>query len=87
LGSSVINISLLLSRDFLKLVVLAIMIASPIAWYTMNRWLLNFSYRTNISWLDFAISTFFVLLIALATVNIRAVGAALASPLKSLRTE
>jgi putative ABC transport system permease protein len=87
LGSSVINISLLLSRDFLKLVVLAIIIASPIAWYTMNRWLQNFAYRTNISWLDFAISTFSVLLIALATVNIRAVGAAIASPLKSLRTE
>jgi len=53
----------------------------------MNRWLHNFIYRTNISWLDFAISAFFVLLIALATVNIRAVGAAIASPLKSLRTE
>jgi putative ABC transport system permease protein len=87
LGSSVINISLLLSWDFLRLVSLAIIIASPIAWYTMNRWLHNFIYRTNISWLDFAISAFFVLLIALATVNIRAIGAAIASPLKSLRTE
>jgi putative ABC transport system permease protein len=87
LGSSVINISLLLSRDFLKLVVFAIMIASPLAWYTMNRWLHNFNYRADISWLDFAISIFFVLGIALATVNIRAVGAAIASPLKSLRAE
>jgi len=87
LGSSLINISLLLSRDFVKLVILAILIASPIAWYTMNRWLLNFTYRTSISWIDFAISTFIVLLIALATVNIKVVGAAIASPLKSLRTE
>jgi putative ABC transport system permease protein len=53
----------------------------------MKRWLDNFSYRTDISWVDFAVSAFFVLLVALATVNVRAVGAAIASPLKSLRTE
>ena len=87
LGSSVVNIALLLSRDFLKLVLLAIIIASPIAWYTMNHWMNNFSYRTHISWVDFAISTFSVLVIALVTINTRAVGAAIASPLKSLRTE
>jgi putative ABC transport system permease protein len=52
----------------------------------MNRWLHNFSHRINISWVDFAIGTFIVLGIALVTVNIRAVGAAIASPLKSLRT-
>ena len=87
LGSSVTNIALLLSRDFLKLVLLSIIIASPVAWYVMKRWLDNFSYRTTISWLDFAITAFFVLVVAVATVNVRVVGAAIASPLKSLRSE
>jgi putative ABC transport system permease protein len=87
LGSTAINISLLLSRDFLKLVLLSIGIASPVAWYGMNHWLNNFSYRTPISWLDFAVSAGGVLVVALVTVNVRALETAVASPLKYLRSE
>jgi putative ABC transport system permease protein len=87
LGSSVINISILLSQEFLKLVLLSILIASPIAWYVMNHWLNNFNYRTQISWLDFAASAILVLAVALVTVNIRALKVAIASPLKYLRSE
>ncbi len=87
LGSSVVNIALLLSQDFLKLVGLSIGIASPVAWYLMNRWLNNFSYRAPISWFDFAASAAAVLVVALVTVNIRAWKTAVASPLKHLRSE
>ena len=87
LGSTAINISLLLSRDFMKLVLLSILIASPVACYVMNHWLNNFSYRAPISWLDFSVSAGGVLMIALVTVNIRALKVAIASPLKYLRSE
>lgn len=87
LGASVTQITTLLSRDFLKLVFVAIIIASPVAWYAMNVWLENFAYRINISWWMFALSGLLAVIIALITVGFQAVKAALANPVYSLRTE
>jgi ABC-type antimicrobial peptide transport system permease subunit len=87
LGASAINISRLLSQDFLKLVFLAIIIASPVAWYVMNNWLQNFSYRIYISWTDFLLAGVIALAIALITVSSQAFKAAIANPVDSLRME
>lgn len=87
LGASVTGIVALLSKDFLKLVAISIVIASPVAWWIMNKWLQDFSYRTNISWTVFVITTITALLIALATISFQAIRAALSNPVKSLRTE
>ena len=87
LGASVTGIVALLSKDFLKLVGISILIASPIAWWAMNKWLQDFAYRTNISWTVFVITTITALLIALITISFQAVRAAVANPVKSLRTE
>jgi len=87
LGASVAGIVTLLSKDFLKLVAISIVIASPVAWWVMNKWLLDFAYRTNISWAVFALTTILALLIALITISIQAIKAAIANPVKSLRTE
>ena len=87
LGASVGSIVKLISKDFLKLVIMAIIIAMPIAWYAINKWLQDFEYRTNISWWVFAIAGMMAVLIALITVSYQAIKAALANPVKSLRTE
>jgi len=87
LGASVANIAGLLSRDFLKLVVISWVIAFPLAWYAMNRWLQDFAYRVSISWWVFAGAGIFALLIALATVSVQAIKAAVANPSKSLKSE
>jgi putative ABC transport system permease protein len=87
LGASVSNIITLLSKDFLKLVAISIVIASPVAWYVMNEWLQDFHYRVNISWMVFAITSVTALMIALLTIGFQAMRAALANPVKSLRTE
>lgn len=87
LGASVSGIVGLLSGDFIKLVLIAAVIASPLAWYFMHQWLQDFAYRTNIGWWVFAISGITAVLIALVTISFRAVKAALANPVKSLRTE
>ncbi|QEC70003.1 FtsX-like permease family protein [Panacibacter ginsenosidivorans] len=87
LGASTAGIVTLLSKDFLKLVAVAIVIASPIAWFVMNKWLQDFAYRTNISWTVFLITTVAALLIALITISFQAIRAALMNPVKSLRTE
>jgi putative ABC transport system permease protein len=87
LGASVINISTLLSKDFLQLVLLSVIIASPVAWYVMNKWLQNFNYRINVSWLDFTVAAVIALVIALITVSSQAVKAAGANPVESLRVE
>ena len=87
LGASVSGIVLLLSKDFLKLVVIAILIASPIAWYCMHHWLQNFAYRIHISGWVFAVAAILSLLIAILTIGFRAIKAAVANPVKSLRTE
>ncbi|MEO7960030.1 MAG: FtsX-like permease family protein, partial [Ginsengibacter sp.] len=87
LGASVANIVTLLSKDFLKLVAISIIIASPVAWYVMNKWLQDFAYRIDIGWSVFAITTFIALLIAIATISFQAIRAAIANPVKSLRAE
>lgn len=87
LGASIASIVGLLSSDFIKLVFIAMILASPIAWYAMNKWLQGFAYRVNISWWVFALAGILALLIALATVSFQAIKAAVANPVKSLRTE
>ena len=87
LGSSVVNISLLLSKVYVRLLLVSLLIATPISFYVMNRWLDNFSYRIHLSWVDFVASVIIVLVTALITVNARAFRAATASPLIGLRTE
>ncbi len=87
LGASVTSIVTLLSKDFLKLVLLAFIIATPIAWYFMNKWLQDFAYRINISAWLFVIAGIVALGIALITVSLQAIKAALSNPVKSLRSE
>jgi putative ABC transport system permease protein len=87
LGATVVNIVSMLSRDFLWLVVLAIGIASPVAWYFMHKWLQDFVYRVPISWWIYAVAGFGAIGIALVTVSFRAVRAATANPVASLRSE
>ncbi|MFQ5632847.1 MAG: ABC transporter permease, partial [bacterium] len=87
LGASVANVTALLSRDFVKLVLLANLIAVPVAWIAMNKWLQNFAYRIGIEWWVFALAGSLALVIALVTVSTQAVRAALANPVVSLRYE
>jgi putative ABC transport system permease protein len=87
LGASVSNIVLLLSKDFIKLVLVAILIATPIAWYFLHHWLQDFAYHIGISWWIFALSGIVSIAIALATISFQAVKAATANPVKSLRSE
>ena len=87
LGASVAGISTELIKDFVKPVLIAAIIATPIAWYAMNRWLEAFAYKIQISPWVFVITTLMVLMIALLTMSIQSVKAALSNPVKSLRTE
>ncbi len=87
LGASIAGITGLLAKDFLQLVVIAILIASPIAYYFMNNWLADFAYRIDISWWIFAVAGLAAVLIAFLTVGFQSVKAALANPVKSLRSE
>ncbi|HEU4859533.1 MAG TPA: ABC transporter permease [Chitinophagaceae bacterium] len=87
LGASVGNVVGLLSKEFLKLVLIAVVIASPITWLVMNQWLQDFAYRTNISWTVFVITALIAGGIALFTISFQSIKAALANPVKSLRTE
>jgi putative ABC transport system permease protein len=87
LGSSVNGIVVLLAKDLVKLVVIAVVVATPIAWIAMNKWLQDFAYRINISWWIFAGAGIIALVISIITVSVQAVKAALANPVKSLRTE
>ena len=87
LGASVATIVSLLSKDFLKPVIIAIIIASPIAYYFTYQWLQDFAYRINISWWLFAVAGLSAIMIALLTVSFQAIKAAIANPMKSLRSE
>lgn len=87
LGASVLGITALLSKDFLKLVVLSIVIASPLAWYAMNEWLKDFVYRMDIAWWVFVLAGAAVAGIALLTVSVQSIRAALMNPVKSLKSE
>ncbi|SFF30115.1 FtsX-like permease family protein [Spirosoma endophyticum] len=87
LGASVTNIVALLSKDFIKLVLMALLIASPIAWYAMNRWLQRFAYKVDIEWWMFAFAGLVAVGIALLTVSFQSMKAALMNPVKNLRSE
>jgi putative ABC transport system permease protein len=87
LGASVASIVALLSKDFIKLVVIAFVIASPVAWWIMHNWLQDFAYRINISWWVFFAAGLLAFVIALGTISLQTIKAALANPVKSLRTE
>ena len=87
LGASAAGIANLLSIDFLKLVLLGFIASTPVAWFAMNKWLQDFAYRIDISWWIFAFAAFIALAIALFTVSFQAIKAAIANPVKSLRTE
>jgi len=87
LGATIASVWQLLSREFLLLVVISLLIASPVAWYMMNQWLENYQYRTQIVWWIFGAAASSALIITLLTVSFHAIKAALANPVKSLRTE
>ena len=87
LGAAVFNITKLLSLDFIKLVFVSIIIATPVAWYGMNRWLQDYTYRISISWIIFFIAGLLAIAIALITVSFQSIKAAIANPVESLRTE
>lgn len=87
IGASVNQIVLLLTKDFLRLVIIAIVIASPLAWLFANWWLQDFAYRTNVNWGVFIIAGSAVVFIALITVSFQSIKAALANPVKALRSE
>ena len=87
LGASIANITGMLSKDFIKLVCLAILISSPIAWYLMHKWLEGFAYRTDFQWWIIAIAGAGAILIAFLTISMQSIKAAVANPVKSLRSE
>ncbi|MFI5156343.1 MAG: ABC transporter permease, partial [Chitinophagales bacterium] len=87
LGATVPNMTALLSRNFIWLVIIANLVAWPLGWWTMNKWLQDFAYRTPIHWWIFAAAGIFALVIAAGTVSFQAIKAALANPITSLRSE
>ena len=87
LGASVGSLVALLSKDFLKLILIALILASPIAWWSMNQWLKDFAYRVEIEWWVFVLAGLLAIGIALLTVSFQSIKAALMNPVKSLRSE
>ncbi len=87
LGANVAGIVNLLSIDFIKLVLIALVIAVPIAWFGMNKWLQDFAYRTDIAWWIFGLAGLLSVLVAFSTISYQSIKAAIANPVKSLRTE
>ena len=87
LGASASNIVSLISMDFLRLVLLALVIATPLAWYTMNQWLANFAFRIELQWWMFLAAGVTAIIIALGTISIQSIKAAINNPVDSLRTE
>jgi ABC-type antimicrobial peptide transport system permease subunit len=87
LGASVAGIAGMVSKDFIRPVIIAIIIAIPVAWYAMNKWLMDFSYRIKIEWWYFLVTGLLALSIAMITVSYHAIKAALANPVTSLKTE
>ena len=87
LGASVTGIVLMLARNFTALVLLSALIAVPVSWWAMNKWLESFAYRINMSWWIFLAAGISTILIALFTISFQSIKAAIANPVKSLRTE
>ena len=87
LGASPGGITVMLSKEFLKLIGIASLIAFPVTWYAMNKWLQDFAYRINIEWWVFVLAGFIALLVAAITISFQSIKASLANPVKSLRSE
>jgi putative ABC transport system permease protein len=87
LGASSSSIVLLLSKDFVRLIIISFLIATPVAWYVMNNWLQGFAYRMNMSWWIYPGAGLLAIAIALGTVSFQTWKAAAANPVKSLRSE
>jgi putative ABC transport system permease protein len=87
LGASVKSIVISLSRDFIRLTMIAIIIALPVAWWATAKWLQDFSYRTDINWTIYVAAAFLTILLSVVTVCFQAIKAAIANPVKALRTE
>ncbi len=87
LGASVSLIIALISKDFLRLVLIAFIIATPLAWIGINQWLQNFAYRTTVTWWIFGAAGLFMMAVAFITLSFQTIKAAIANPVKSLRTE
>src|SRR5688572_3628174 len=87
LGSSVLNVVFLLSKRFTALILIAVIIAVPVAWFAIDSWLKSFAYRVNADWIIFLIASLAALVIAWITVSYESIKAAIANPVKSLRTE
>jgi putative ABC transport system permease protein len=87
LGAGVGRIVAMLSKEFVRLVFIATLIGFPVAWWAMNKWLESFAYRISISWWVFVIAGLTTLMIALITVSLQAIRAAMANPVKSLKNE
>jgi ABC-type antimicrobial peptide transport system permease subunit len=87
LGASIKDISLILSKDFLRLIIIAFFIAAPLAWLLMNKWLQDFAYRTPINWWIFAVAVLAALVTTCIAVGFQTIKAAMANPVNSLKTE
>ncbi|MDR3711554.1 MAG: FtsX-like permease family protein, partial [Puia sp.] len=87
LGASIRSLFTILSKEFVLLVLVAVVIATPVAWYSMNRWLEDYAYPVSIEWWIFGLAGVVAILITLATVSFQAIKAALVNPIKTLRTE
>lgn len=87
LGASVLSIIGLLSKDFLKLIVLGLIIAIPLSWYIIDLWLENFAYRVNIEWWTFALAGIIAIVLAIVTISFQSIKAARTNPIKAIRTE
>ena len=87
LGANVGHLGVLLGKDFARLVILAVIIATPLGWWAANTWLQSFAYRTSISWITFLLAGLIIVIVAILTMSIQTIKAALANPVKSLRTE
>jgi len=87
MGASVPQIVSILSKDFMRLVIIAFVIAAPLAWWATFKWLEDFAYRTAVSWWLFVVSGIVMVMIALLTLSVQTIRSAIANPVKSLRTE
>jgi len=87
LGASVSNINMMLSKEFLKLIIIAVLISFPVTWYAMHKWLQDFAYRINIQWWVFVMAGVIALLVAAFTISFQSIKAALSNPVNSLRSE
>jgi putative ABC transport system permease protein len=87
LGASVAGITQMLTREFVSLVIIAILVAVPVAWWAMHKWLQDFTYRIHLGWITFAAAGIFAILIAILTVSFQSIRAAVANPVDSIKAE